>query len=255
MRKIVIAHIHVDGVTAVVSKLKKVPNGIVGAAIQVTFGSDWTDLSKTAVFQGAATKDALVDKKTITIPAECVNESGYQLRVGFYGVSGDTLAIPTIWADLGRIQDATDPSGDTSTDPTLPVWAQMNAKVEENKEDIEKLNANKLDAEQLPEAIDTALAQAKESGEFDGVPGADGIPGKDGADGYTPQKGIDYFDGQDGQPGKDGSPGKDGVDGYTPVKGVDYWTEADKAEMVSSVIAQVQAMIDAALGGIENGTY
>ena len=31
--------------------------------------------------------------------------------------------------------------------------------------------------------------------------------------------------------------------------------EADKDEMVSSVIAQVQAMIDTALGGIENGTY
>ena len=58
--------------------------------------------------------------------------------------------------------------------------------------------ADKLDANKLPEAINTALAQAKESGEFDG---------------------------------------QDGVDGYTPVKGVDYYTEADKAEMVALVIA------------------
>ena len=41
-----------------------------------------------------------------------------------------------------------------------------------------------------------------------------------GADGYTPIKGVDYFDGEDGQDGKDG---KDGADGYTPVKGVDYF--------------------------------
>ena len=90
---------------------------------------------------------------------------------------------------------------------------------------------------------------------LESLKGEPGSPGEKGDPGYTPVKGVDYFDGQDGQPGKDGSPGKDGDDGYTPVKGVDYWTEADKAEMVSSVIAQVQAMIDAALGGIENGTY
>lgn len=38
-----------------------------------------------------------------------------------------------------------------------------------------------------------------------------------GADGYTPIKGVDYFDGTNGQDGRDGA------DGYTPVKGVDYF--------------------------------
>lgn len=70
-----------------------------------------------------------------------------------------------------------------------------------------------------------------------------------GDPGYTPQKGIDYFDGKDGRDGvdgKDGAPGKDGQDGqdgspgkdgqngdpgYTPVRGVDYWTAADKQEI------------------------
>lgn len=55
--------------------------------------------------------------------------------------------------------------------------------------------------------------------------GKDGVDGKDG---YTPQKGIDYFDGKDG---------KDGADGKTPVKGVDYYTEADKTEMVNLALA------------------
>ena len=49
--------------------------------------------------------------------------------------------------------------------------------------------------------------------------------GADGKDGYTPIKGVDYFD------------GKDGADGRTPVKGTDYFTEADKSEMVSAVIS------------------
>ena len=69
------------------------------------------------------------------------------------------------------------------------------AQIAQNKADIERLDANKLDASKLPEVINDALAQAKESGEFDGDPG------------------------------------------YTPVKGKDYYTEADKAEMVSAVIA------------------
>lgn len=66
--------------------------------------------------------------------------------------------------------------------------------------------------------------------------------GKDGKDGYTPQKGIDYFDGKDGADGKDGLNGKDGIngkDGYTPVKGKDYFTDADKQELIQSVFAQV----------------
>jgi len=44
-----------------------------------------------------------------------------------------------------------------------------------------------------------------------------------GADGYTPIKGVDYFDGTNGQDGRDG------VDGYTPVKGVDYF-DGEKGE-------------------------
>ena len=67
---------------------------------------------------------------------------------------------------------------------------------------------------ELSGAIDAALAQAKESGVFDG---------KDGEDGYSPVKGKDYFD------------GKDGEDGYSPVRGTDYWTAADIAEIKSYV--------------------
>lgn len=64
------------------------------------------------------------------------------------------------------------------------------------------------------------------------TPGKDGAPGKDG---YTPIKGVDYFD---GQPGKDGEPGKDG---YTPVKGTDYWTEADRAAIIDDILDSLPA--------------
>ena len=193
MRKIVIAKIYVDGVTANVSGLKKIPKGIVGGTIEVTFGNNWTGLAKTAVFQGAVSKDVLVVEKNITIPAECVDESGHRLKVGFYGVADETLVIPTIWAELGTIQDATDPSGDTSTDPSLPVWAQLHDQLNKDQEEIKK----KLDAAKLPEAINTALAQAKESGEFDGPQGPQGPKGEKGIQGEKGDPGID---------GKDASP-------------------------------------------------
>lgn len=90
--------------------------------------------------------------------------------------------------------------------------------------------SGKLDASALPTAINTALAQAKASGEFDGEDGYTPVKGKDyfdGKDGKTPVKGVDYFDGTDGN------------DGYTPVRGVDYWTSADKAEIEAHIATEL----------------
>ena len=39
--------------------------------------------------------------------------------------------------------------------------------------------------------------------------------------------------------GRDGKDGKDGKDGYSPIRGTDYWTEADKAEIIADVLAQI----------------
>ena len=79
----------------------------------------------------------------------------------------------------------------------------------------------------IPEAINTALADAKESGMFDGTPGEDGKDGTDGKDGVSPTVSVSKSgkvttvsitdkngtktatinDGADGQPGKDGTNG------------------------------------------------
>lgn len=98
----------------------------------------------------------------------------------------------------------------TETDPTVPEWAK-NA----NKPTYTAAEVGAVAKSELTAVVNTALAQAKASGEFDGK---DGKPGEDG---YTPIKGVDYFD---GNPGKDGT---DGQDGYTPVKGKDYFDGKD----------------------------
>ena len=96
---------------------------------------------------------------------------------------------------------------------------------------------NYLTRDNLQDATDKALAQAKASGEFDGATGPAGAPGKDGtsgADGVTPHigdngnwyigstdtgkpsRGVAGAKGSDGANGKDGAQGEKGADGITP---------------------------------------
>lgn len=128
-------------------------------------------------------------------------------------------------------------------DPTVPAWAKTEEKPTYTADEVGAIAETELQT-----AIDTALAQAKASGAFDGADGqdgADGAPGKDGADGQPGENGVDGYsptakvtqndngatititdkngtttatvtngkDGADGNPGADGSPGADGADG------------------------------------------
>lgn len=112
--------------------------------------------------------------------------------------------------------------------------------------------------------VNTALEQAKESGEFDGpqgpvgpagpqgeqgpqgiqgIQGEVGPQGPAGADGAKGDKGdkgdtgATGLQGPQGERGPQGETGAQGPAGYTPVKGTDYWTAADKQSMVSDVLA------------------
>ena len=98
-------------------------------------------------------------------------------------------------------------------------------------------NIGALAAEQLPQAINDALAQAKASGEFKGEKGDQGSQGEKGDTGATGPRGLQGEKGEKGDKGDKGDTGVTGAAGYTPVKGTDYFTAADKAEMVSAVIA------------------
>ena len=64
----------------------------------------------------------------VIVPAEVVSRAGVNLYMGVYGVGADgRMVIPTIWTELGMIHGAAAPSGDASSDPSLPVWAQIQA--------------------------------------------------------------------------------------------------------------------------------
>ena len=105
----------------------------------------------------------------------------------------------------------------TETDPTVPDWAKQPDKPSYTADEV-----GALSSETLPEAINTALAQAKESGEFDGAAGQNGITPTIGDNGNW------YLGDTD-----TGNPSQ----GHTPQRGVDYWTAEDKQAIVYQVLA------------------
>ena len=111
----------------------RIPKGLVGAVVKLSFSPEWEGLKKTVVFRaGEITKDILDVKEVAVIPAECTQEVGALLEIGVYGVdAGNTVAIPTLWAAIGRVSEAADPSGDVTTDPQLPVYAQLQAQIDQ----------------------------------------------------------------------------------------------------------------------------
>lgn len=235
-----IAEVRVSGCRCETVRLEPIPRGIVGAVVAVEYTDPaWDSLRKTVVFRGAATKDVLDAGNEIVIPAEVVSKAGGSLYMGVYGVDAENhVAIPTIWTELGVIQGAATPSGDASTAPSLPVWAQIQAMVGD---------LGTLDTEaksNLVAAINEALTKGGEIAPAEvqrivedylkanppgtGADGKGGITptiGKNGnwylgsTDTGKPSRGAAGTPGATGAPGKDGAPGADGKDGITPAIG------------------------------------
>lgn len=152
------------------------------------------------------------------------------VEIPVQSVNGQTGAVELTAEDVGAIAD--------ETDPTVPEWAKQPTKPTYTAAEV-----GALDAAELTNAVNTALAQAKASGEFDGPQGPAGPKGEKGEKGDTGDTGPQGIQGPQGEQGPKGDKGDkgdtgaDGANGKTPVKGTDYWTAADKSAMVSDVLA------------------
>ena len=235
-----IAEVRVSGCRCETVRLEPIPRGIVGAVVAVEYTDPaWDSLRKTVVFRGAATKDVLDAGNEIVIPAEVVSKAGGSLYMGVYGVDAENhVAIPTIWTELGVIQGAATPSGDASTAPSLPVWAQIQAMVGDLGTLDTEAKSNLVAAinEALTKRGEIAPAEVQRIVEdylkanppgtvSDGKDGITPTIGKNGnwylgsTDTGKPSRGADGTPGATGAPGKDGAPGADGKDGITPTIG------------------------------------
>lgn len=124
-----------------------------------TFSHEWSNLSKTAVFKcGDIYKDVLEsswENNICEIPNEVLQRAGHQVFVGVYGTDGDRVILPTVWCYIGTVQWGSNPSGDASSDVTLPVWAQLKSEIDVNgsriSDAIEKIS--KIDNEKQQNAL------------------------------------------------------------------------------------------------------
>ena len=94
--------------------------------------ADWDGLTLMAVFtDGTVTVDVtnIAAATEITVPHEVMTTAGRTVSVGLYGTDGTSVVLTTNMCRLCRIDSGAEPSGDSSTDPTLPVWAQIQSQI------------------------------------------------------------------------------------------------------------------------------
>lgn len=223
----IVAKIQVSGAIAHTLYKKVIPAGVIGAQVEFEYAEDiWRGLHKTVVFRGPVTKDVVTDANIVTIPQEVAEKPSYLLSVGVYGVDADgNLAIPTIWADLGLVRESANPSGDTTTDPSLPVWAQIQGMIG-NLEELDTEAKNNLVAavnEALTKGggtVDEAEIQRIVEEYLAANPPAPGEPGADGKSAYEIAVENDFsgskaewLESLRGEPGPQGETGETGLQG------------------------------------------
>ena len=224
-----IAEVKVAKTTCKTTPIVPIPKGIVGATVSIEYtDSAWDGLQKTVVFRSAVTKDVLDAGSEVVVPAEVVSRAGVNLYMGVYGVdAANNVVIPTIWTELGLVNGAAAPSGDTSSDPSLPVWAQIQGTIG-NLDDLDTDAKSSLVAavnEALTKGggeVDPAAVQKIVDDYLKANPPQAGADGKDGITPTIGENGNWYLGDTDtgkpsrgttGVPGKDGAKGKDGADG------------------------------------------
>ena len=155
-----VAKITVTGTQIRAEKLVPITSGMVGATVEVTFDESWDGYSKVYVWNY---RNVTIDdlSATGTIPAEVLERPGGWLRFGVYGTK-DGCALPTLWVTIGSVDPGADPSGGESTDPSLPVWAELRAEMEElkKKTDLDVLVVSADEDTLITDKSDTEVMEA-----------------------------------------------------------------------------------------------
>lgn len=181
--------VSINNICAKLVECEPLASGMIGKTVEVEFSADWNNYEKTAVFSnGDITIDVLESQwngNTINIPWEVLATPNRAVSFGIYGYtkSGDDiiLAIPTLYTSLGRVYLGANPSGDESTEPSLPVWAQIQTEVDDLDDRVTDLEEQGGGG--IPEAPIDGKQYARQDGAWaEVVGGSGGTPSLD-ADG------------------------------------------------------------------------
>lgn len=188
--------LNVSAANIAVEEKETLTEGRVGLLCRFSFTGEWDGLAKTAVFDGADSRDVILTEDTVAVPAECLAAEGYSLSVGVYGknAAGD-IVIPTVYATVGKIQRSAYPSGRETAAPTPDVVAQ-----------IQQAAAN-------AEAMARSVREDADLGKFNGRQGPQGPAGATGPKGDTGATGPKGETGPQGPKGDTGATGPKGATG------------------------------------------
>jgi len=154
-------------------------SGMIGLPVAFAFDETWAGLIKTAVFKaGNVIRNVVGIEGEAVVPWEVMREVGCTLQVGVYGLNeAGTLALPTVWADVGTIEEGADPDGDPSTDPSLPMWQQLVNKNNEQDRFLQAILNREIALEEAAKAA-KEVVDAYKSGKLGS--GVYGIPDTEG---------------------------------------------------------------------------
>ena len=197
---------------------------------EFVFDDSWDGYTKTAVFRAdsfgrVTSREVLLAGDACPVPHECLI-AGALLRVGVYGISGD-ITTPTIYTQepIGIARGA-EPAESTQ-DPTPGVYQQIINIIEAGA-----ITGPAGPQGPQGERGETGPQGPKGDTGAQGLQGPKGDTGETGArgpkgdTGLTGPQGPKGDTGATGPAGPKGDAGPAGADGYTPVKGVDYFDGA-----------------------------
>lgn len=217
--------------------------------VEFTFCPAWNGFKKKiAVFflrQSIPYCWELAENNVATIPQEAADFDG-EMKIGVFGVAGDTVYSSTFVTK--KIEKGCITKGLSPSKQTPDLWAQVLLEFDKFKEDVSA-------AEEIRTASEISRAQTETKREL-----AEKTRGKAEAERSANEINRQAFIAEVKQRIDNGE--FDGKDGYTPQKGKDYFdgknyiiTENDKQEITANVEKSVQKYIDNQLGVIENGSY
>lgn len=191
--------------------LAPITQGLVGARVEICYReSVWAGVSRLVTFTAGKVSRSVWDTEgVVTVPWEVLEKPGSQVLVGITGASADgTVVIPTVAVCLGQVQKSSAPAKEESRDPTAPIWARLDERVEQ----LERSGTGGVGAEELRTAVEQALAEAAASGAFTGPQGPKGDTGAAGPQG---PKGDAGDTGPQGPQGPKGEPGDGAMEPLT----------------------------------------
>ena len=118
-------------------------SGMVGIPITIEYDETWDGLTKNLMCRcspwgsdDGEIRTRLNVGEASTVAHE-VMQSDMYLYLGVEGFNADgTLVIPTAWANCGKIEYGANTCEDPSTDPELTVWNQIQAEMEQIRQDV-----------------------------------------------------------------------------------------------------------------------